>query len=121
MGTLNNVNVEAVNSTVSKLKSDPSARKVKQSLSGEWNLQDATKPQFVSFLKTEKGGEYKLLADQPSPQGGNGQAPGPIPYCLYGIAGCFAATLATTAALENTKLSKLKVNITADMNMARVF
>ncbi len=117
----NNVDVEAVNATVSKLKSDPNARRAKQTLNGEWNLNDPSKPQFASVLKTEKGGEYELLADQPSPQGGNGLAPGPIPYCLYGIAGCFAATLATIAALENTKLSKLKVNITADMNMSRVF
>ena len=117
----NNVNVEGVNATVRKLKSDTNARFVKQKLSGEWNLNDSSKPQFTSILKIERGGEYKLLADQPTHQGGNGLAPGPIPYCLYGIAGCFAASLATIAALENTKLSKLKVDITADMNMSRVF
>ena len=121
MTDLNNVNVGAVNATVTKLKGDPSARRMKQSLSGEWNLSDQSKPQFVTVLKTEKGGEFKLQADQPSPQGGNGLAPGPIPYCLYGIAGCFAATLATTAALEKVKISKLNVDVAADMNMSRVF
>ena len=121
MTSINNVNVDAVNATVTKLKSDPSARRMKQSMRGEWNLSDPSKPQFVALLKTEKAGEFKLEADQPSPQGGNGLAPGPIPYCLYGIAGCFAATLATTASLEKVKISKLSVNVAADMNMSRVF
>ena len=121
MTNLNNVNVDAVNATVTRSKSDPSARRMKQSLIGEWNLRDPSNPQFFAVLKTEKGGEFKLQADQPSPQGGNGIAPGPIPYCLYGIAGCFAATLATTAALEKVKINKLNVNVVADMNMSRVF
>ena len=50
----NNVDVEAVNATVSKLKSDPNARRAKQTLNGEWNLNDPSKPQFASILKTEK-------------------------------------------------------------------
>jgi uncharacterized OsmC-like protein len=121
MTNLNNVNVDSLSATVTRLKNDLATRKMKQMLSGEWNLTDPSQPQFSSVLKTERGGEFKLVADQPTPQGGNGLAPGPVPFCLYGIASCFAATLATNAALENTEISRLKVNVTADMNMSRVF
>ncbi|PSN83463.1 hypothetical protein B9Q01_04605 [Candidatus Marsarchaeota G1 archaeon OSP_D] len=117
---MNNINLEKLRETIEKLSKDPSLRRTKQTVSGEWNTSDPTKPQFKSIIKTEKG-EYTLFADLPVPQGGSALAPAPIPYCLFGIASCFASTLVTVATLEGKKIDRLKLDITADMNMSRVF
>lgn len=117
---LNNVNVEAVKATIARLKNDSSSRKTKQVLSGEWNI-DSSKPQFVAWLKTEREPMIKVESDQSIAQGGKGLTPNPIHYCLYGIASCFAATLATIAALEQITIKKLKVDVSADINSSRIF
>ncbi|MDT7892333.1 MAG: OsmC family protein [Thermoproteota archaeon] len=117
---MNNINLEKLRETIEKLKKDPSLRRTKQTISGEWNANDPTKPQFKSIIKTEKG-EFTLLADLPLQQGGNMLAPGPIPYCLFGVAACFASTLAMVATLEGKKINKLNLDLIADMNMSRVF
>jgi hypothetical protein len=101
---MNNINLEKLRETIEKLSKDPSLRRTKQTVSGEWNTSDPTKPQFKSIIKTEKG-EYTLFADLPVPQGGSALAPAPIPYCLFGIASCFASTLVTVATLEGKRLT----------------
>jgi len=50
-----------------------------------------------------------MEADQPTFLGGSGSNPGPMHYCLYGSASCYAATYATLAAMENVKIRKLKI------------
>lgn len=118
---INNVNLDAINLTFETMKTDVSTRKIKQALSGEWNLNDPRKPQFRGILKSEKGGEVLVYADQPISQGGNGLSPGPIAYCLFGILSCFTATLANLAALKGIKLNKLEAVISADINLSKVF
>ncbi len=55
-----------------------------------------------------EGREMTLETDQPPGQGG-GSRPGPMLYCLYGLASCYTATFATTAAMMEVELRRLEV------------
>jgi len=116
---LNNVNVERLNKTIEEAKADPAKAKRVTRVEGRWNLQDG-KPQFTGVLKYE-GGEVALDADQPSVLGGGGRTPGPLHYCIYGMASCFAATFASMAAMMGVPLRRLDVAAEGHFNFSRVF
>ena len=50
-----------------------------------------------------------MACELPPFAGGGGNNPDPIQYCLYGLAACFASTLAATATSEGVALKTLKV------------
>jgi len=119
MNKKNNVNVEVLEKTVQEIQQDPAKGKKTQRVEGTWNFQEGM-PQFTSTLSFEKG-TITVEADQPTAQGGAGLKPGPVLYCLYGQAACFAATFATLAATEGVELKELRVTAEADVNFSKVF
>src|SRR3990172_8275740 len=94
---LNNVDLERLNQTVEEAKADPAKAKRVTRVEGRWNLEEG-QPQFSGILKFESG-QVTLDADQPTTMGGGGRLPGPLHYCMYGMAACYAATFATMAAM----------------------
>lgn len=51
--------------------------------------------------------------------GGEGNAPGPLAYCIAGMTSCFIGTFATVAAMEGVELTKLKINAQCAVNFAK--
>lgn len=102
----NNIDIDRVQSTVKEFKNDLSMAKRVNRVEGEWN--PGKGPQFSATVSFE-GGKATLLADQPAFLGGGGTQPGPMIYCLYGSASCYAATFATIAAMEGVDIKKLTV------------
>lgn len=80
MGIVNRVNLDRLNETVQKMKTDPSKAKKVTKIEGEWILDEALWPQFRAEIQTETGG-FTLEADQPLPLGGEGIRPSPMHYC----------------------------------------
>jgi len=119
MSKLNNVDVEALTKTSASIQQDPSKGKKTNRVEGVWNF-GAGQPQFSSEVAFE-GGKVVLQADQPSAQGGGGNSPSPIQYCLFGLASCFTATFVTVAATEGVELTEVRTVAESDMNMARSF
>ncbi len=113
---LNNVDISRLEGTMEALRSDLSKAKKTNRIEGEWNISDG--PQFSATVEFE-GGKTTLLADQPTFLGGGGQQPGPMIYCLYGSASCYAATFATIAAMEGINLSKLRVTAESYIDFSR--
>lgn len=116
---LNNVNLEGIQKSVEAAKADASKTKRLNRLEGTWNLEEG-EPQFQARVKFE-GGETTLEADQPSFLGGGGTRPGPVIYCLYGLASCFTATFASMAAMEGVPLKGLRVVAESELDFSRVF
>lgn len=115
---LNNIDVSRLKGTVETLQKDISkARKINR-MEGEWNTVDG--PQFSAVIEFENG-KVKLTADQPTFLGGGGLQPGPMVYCLYGSASCYAATFATLAAMEGISLRKLKITAESYIDFSKVF
>lgn len=115
---LNNIDLERLRETVLKAGRDPLSAKKVNRLEGEWNLKGGS--QFRATVTFEKG-KATLEADQPSFLGGGGSQPGPMIYCLYGSAACYAATFATFAAMEGIELSRLSVTAESHMDFSRIF
>jgi len=116
---VHNVNVQRLQQTAQEFREDPQKAKRPASLHGVWNVQEG-KPQFTAVVKYE-GGESVLEMDQPTFLGGGGTRPGPIQYCLYGFASCFAGTLASVAAEQGVTLKRLEVTVETTMDFSRVF
>jgi uncharacterized OsmC-like protein len=116
---VNNVNLERLNRTIEEAKTDPAKAKRVTRVEGRWNLEQG-QPQFSGVLKFESG-EVTLEADQPSVLGGGGRLPGPLHYCVYGMASCFVGTFANIAAMMGVHLRSLQVTAEAHFNFSRVF
>ena len=115
---LNNVDVDKVNATVGNVKKDLTVAKKLNKIEGDWNVGQGS--QFRATVQFE-GGKATLEADQPSFLGGGGTQPGPMIYCLYGSASCYAATFATMAAMSGITLKKLKVVAESSLDFSKVF
>ncbi|MBI2251316.1 MAG: OsmC family protein [Armatimonadetes bacterium] len=53
--------------------------------------------------------------------GGAGNLPGPLQYCLFGLANCYTALFAIIASSYGIELKKLAIRIEADINFSKVF
>lgn len=115
----NNVSVKNLEKTLAAFRADPDKARKTNRLEGVWNLEPG-QPQFSARVAFE-GGEMTLEADQPLGQGGGGSRLGPMLYCLYGLASCYTATFATTAAMMGVELRRLEVAVESDVNFAPVF
>lgn len=114
---MNHINLEALNRTIAAFKSDPSKARKENVLTGEWNL-DESVPQFQSQLSFEKG-SVTLAVDNPEPMGGTGLAPGPLQYCLFGMASCFSGTFMMVAAQEGVRIDRLSIKVENTVDMTR--
>jgi uncharacterized OsmC-like protein len=110
----NNVDLERLKNTAAEVSGDPAKARRTSRVEGTWNLKKG-KPQFTATLTFESRTQT-LEADQPGFLGGGGTRPGPVLYCLYGTAACFAATFASIAAMEGVELSELRVAVENDIN-----
>ena len=117
--SLNNVNLEKLQQSVEEAKADPAKAKRVTKVTGRWNL-EAGQPQFIGLMMFESGA-VKVESDQPSAMGGGGRLPGPLHYCIYGLAACYAGTFATMAAMMGVALRKLDVEAEGHFNFSRVF
>lgn len=113
---INNVNVEKLSQTVEAVKADPSKGKKVNKVVGEWNPGEGS--QFSATV-TYEGGTVKLEADQPTFLGGGGTRPGPMIYCLFGSASCYAATFATVAATEGVVLKKFTITAESSIDFSK--
>jgi uncharacterized OsmC-like protein len=118
MVVVNRVNLDKLNETVREITNDPNKAKKVTRIEGEWLLDEVEGPQFRAEIQAEKG-KFTIEADQPISLGGWGTRPGPMHYCLYGVAACTAATFATIAATEGIKLRKMKIVVEGHMDLSK--
>lgn len=104
---INNVNVQAAGAFFEEVKADPDKAKKHKRVVGSWNFEEG-RPQFSAAL-AHATGESEVASDFAPFMGGEGLAPDPIQYCLYGMAACYAGTFVGLAAAEGIALRDLKV------------
>lgn len=114
---VNNVNVDKLKEIAAEVEKDLSKAQKTTKIDGEWNSGEGS--QFRATVQYE-GGTMTLESDQPSFLGGGGTKPGPMIYCLYGSASCYAATFATMAAMEGVELKSFKVHAESSLDFSRV-
>ncbi|GBC69811.1 hypothetical protein HRbin01_01515 [archaeon HR01] len=114
----NNIELEKVENFIREVRADSGKAVKLNEIRGRWLLDDVEK-QFEAVAKTEKG-EFRMEADNPSFMGGGGNRPGPMLYCLMGIASCFMATFVAVATEKRIPLKKAEIAASCELDMARV-
>lgn len=105
---MNHMNLEGLQIFVEDAKKDLSKAKKSKRVECSWNF-DEGKPQIESKVQHPKG-ETVLRSDFAPFMGGEGLAPDPIQYCLFGLAACFAGTFMATATMMGIKIDDLRVS-----------
>jgi len=64
---------------------------------------------------------FKITVDEPQALGGNDEAPNPVEFILAGYAGCLNVVIHLVARELNIKINSLKIEISGDIDPARLF
>jgi len=105
---MNNMNLEGMKIFMEEVKQDLSKAKKSKKVECSWNF-DEGKPQIEAKVLHPKG-ETILRSDFAPFMGGEGLAPDPIQYCLFGLAACFAGTFMSMATMMGIKINDLRVS-----------
>ena len=105
---MNHMNLEGLQNFVEDAKKDLSKTKKSKKVECSWNFNEG-KPQIESKVQHPKG-ETILRSDFAPFMGGEGLAPDPIQYCLFGLAACFAGTFMSMATMMGIKIQDLTVS-----------
>ena len=105
---MNHIILEGLKIFMEEVKQDYSKAKKSKKVECSWNF-DEGKPQIEAKIQ-HPSGETILRSDFASFMGGEGLAPDPIQYCLFGLAACFAGTLMATATMMGIKINDLRVS-----------
>ncbi len=105
---MNNMNLEGLKFFMEEVKQDLSKAKKSKKVECSWNF-DEGKPQIESKIQHPRG-ETILRSDFAPFMGGEGLAPDPIQYCLFGLAACFAGTFMSMATMMGIKIQDLRVS-----------
>ena len=105
---MNHMNLEGLQIFVEDAKKDLSKAKKSKKIECSWNFNEG-KPQIEAKIQHPKG-ETILRSDFAPFMGGEGLAPDPIQYCLFGLAACFAGTFMSMATMMGIKIQDLRVS-----------
>ena len=105
---MNHMNLEGMKKFLEEAKGDLSKTKKSKKIECSWNFEEG-KPQIESRVQHPKG-ETVLQSDFAPFMGGEGLAPDPIQYCLFGLAACFAGTFMSMATMIGIKIQDLRVS-----------
>ena len=105
---MNHMNLEGMKNFLEEVKGDLLKAKKSKKIECSWNF-DEGKPQIESKVQHPKG-ETVLQSDFAPFMGGEGLAPDPIQYCLFGLAACFAGTFMSMATMMGIKINDLRVS-----------
>ena len=114
---MNNMNLKAMKIFMEEVKEDPFKAKKSKKVECSWNI-DEGKPQMESKAHFPKG-EMVLRSDFAPFMGGDGLAPDPIQYCLFGFAACFAGTFMSSATMLGIRIDRLKVSAENFMDLSK--
>ena len=105
---MNHMNFEGLKTFVEEVKQDLKKAKKSKKIECSWNFNEG-EPQIEAKVQHPKG-ETILRSDFAPFMGGEGLAPDPIQYCLFGLAACFAGTFMSMATMKGIKIEGLNVS-----------
>jgi len=105
---MNHMNFEGLKTFVEEVKQDLKRANKSKKFECSWNFNEG-KPQIEAKVQHPKG-ETILRSDFAPFMGGEGLAPDPIQYCLFGLAACFAGTFMSMATMKGIKIEGLNVS-----------
>lgn len=119
---INGVDTDALKETVGAIAGAPGLADVTFGLESTW--QSGCRQRAVTSPLVQDGrqvssraAKYVLQSDEPLALLGTDQAASPGEYILQALAGCYAVTFATQAAVRGIELSSLRLELHADFDL----
>ncbi len=121
----NGVMLDPINELVSSIQSDPNVAQVQFVAKSEWKggtQAEVTISELYSNGQNIRGPEkgFKLTVDEPGVLGGKDEYPNPVEYLASALCGCLTAGIATNAALFETELEKINVEVQVNFDVRGV-
>ncbi|MCC6011686.1 OsmC family protein [Candidatus Caldipriscus sp.] len=113
---INNVNLAKIQETKEKLEKGILPEHRIFEVSGEWVFD---KLQFMGHVEYDNGATF-LISDQIYAFGGNGNAPHPFQYILFGIMACYSMVFMANAASKGIIIRSLKAKGYIKVNVKTV-
>ena len=119
---LNGVDREALSATIDAVKATPALAQVSFTLDSAWlagchqRSETGVLRQNGEVVATRQN-RYVLESDEPAALLGTDNAASPGEYVLQALAGCYAVTFATNAAVRGIELSSLKLEMEVDFDL----
>lgn len=119
---LNGVDRDALAATIDAVKATPALAQVSFSLGSAW-LTGCRQRSLTGDVRQNGGivesrtATYTLESDEPAALLGTDSAASPGEYVLQALAGCYAVTFATNAAVRGIELSSLKLEMEVDFDL----
>ncbi|MBY8861383.1 OsmC family protein [Nocardia sp. CA2R105] len=119
---LNGVDRDALTATIDAVKATPALAKVSFSLGSAWLTgcrQRAVTGDVTQngAVVTDREATYTFESDEPAALLGTDTAASPGEYVLQALAGCYAVTFATNAAVRGIELSSLALDMEVDFDL----
>lgn len=120
--TINGVDKQALDATIDAVRQTPALAQVTFSLNSEW-LDGCHQRSTTGDLRqngdlvSTREASYVLESDEPAALLGTDKAASPGEYVLQALAGCYAVTYATNAAIRGIELSSLKLEMQTDFDL----
>lgn len=118
----NGVDLDAISSYVQTVKNDPAQGHVKFVAKSHWDGGTKSTISVDQFYANGQpaapvGRSFKITCDEPTVLGGTDQGPGPGELLAAALCGCLTAGIATNAALFDTVLEGLEVEVAVEWDM----
>ncbi|MCT4622798.1 MAG: OsmC family protein [Schleiferiaceae bacterium] len=123
MATIKNgVNLDNIQSLVSAIENDPKVANVQFKAKSKWLGSTKAEVEVHELLSNgqnirEGGNKFKLVVDEPAVLGGADEYPNPVEYLASALCGCLTAGIATNAALFDTELEKIEVEVDVNFDI----
>jgi uncharacterized OsmC-like protein len=121
----NGVQLSNIEALVEAVKANSRLANVRFAATSRWL--GGTKTE-VTITTIEAGGEtitrpdrrFTLIVDEPPQLGGTDEHPNPVEYLAAGLCGCLTAGIATNAALFQTPLDTIEIDVEMDYDLRNV-
>lgn len=120
--TINGVDKQALDATIDAIRETPALAQVTFSLGSEWldgchQRSNTGELHQNGELVSSREASYVLESDEPAALLGTDKAASPAEYVLQALAGCYAVTYATNAAVRGIELSSLRLEMQTDFDL----
>ncbi len=119
--TINGIDLETLQNTVSALKQDPSLGKCKFRATNKWigGAHNRTRIDDFYAAGEERNHQqaFELDADEPPMLAGDDQAPNPVEHLLNALAGCITTSMIAHAAVRGIHVEELESELEGDIDL----
>lgn len=121
MSVINEIDVRALQQNIDAVRADPALGRATFSVGGSWQggFRLTTRTGALTGGGERDGtrvAKFEMRSDEPLSALGTDTAPTPAEYVLHALAGCYAVTITTHAALSGIELKGITLELEGDID-----